>query len=89
MKELLLVLWLIIIFATSLIETYYMPRYDGGYLLLFPSVIYTYTKLNKFGAWFVFILLAIVNPLMFIVKISYLLVRLLIAGIKYIFTVGR
>lgn len=89
MKELLLVLWLIIIFATTLIETYCMPRYDGGYLLLFPSVIYVYTKLNKFGAWFVFILLAIVNPLMFIVKISYLLVRLLIAGIKYIFTVGR
>ena len=89
MKELLFALWLIIIFATTLIETNYMPRYDGGYLLLFPSVIYEYTKLNIFGAWFVFILLAIVNPLMFIVKISYLLVRLLIAGIKYIFTVGR
>lgn len=89
MKELLFALWLIIIFTTTLIEANCMPRYDGGYLLLFPSVIYEYTKLNKFGAWFVFILLAIANPLMFIYKISYLLVRLLIAGIEYIFTVGR
>ncbi len=89
MRELLFALYLIIIFATTLIEMNCMPRYDGGYLLLFPSVIYEYTKLNKFGAWFVFILLAIVNPLMFIIKISYLLVNLLIAGIKYIFTEDR
>lgn len=54
-----------------------------------PEAIYRYTKLNKFGCWFLFILISIISPFGFVMKIGSFIGQKIWCFIKYIFTVGR
>ena len=89
MDNIFLATFLVVFAVASLIEIICMPRYKDEFMLIFPYTIYTHTKLNWFGAWFIFILISIINPILLIIKLLFVGFKLLIYGIKYIFTVGR
>ena len=57
--------------------------------IIFPSSIYRCTKMNWFGCWFLYILLAILSPLVFICKWLVIGMYYLTKWIKWLFTVGR
>lgn len=56
---------------------------------MFPSDIYESTKLNWFGCWFLYILLAVCSPWFFGFKMLAITGYYIGVGIKYLFTVGR
>lgn len=54
-----------------------------------PKSLYENTKMNKFGCWFVFILISIISPGFFVIKIIGEIGFYTVEFIKFIFTVGR
>lgn len=54
-----------------------------------PANIYAYSSLNKFGCWFLFVLVSILSPVGLIIKIGSFFINQICNFTKYIFTVGR
>ena len=52
------------VFIEAMIASACMKSYSGCYFQVKPSMLYKATKLNKFGSWFVTILIRILNPVM-------------------------
>ena len=54
-----------------------------------PRALYDNTKMNWFGCWFIFILIGILSPLVFSLKILAFVCVKVCMGIVWLFTVGR
>jgi hypothetical protein len=88
-----LVIALFVWFGLGLIiEGAIAEKYTDEILIWFPKVFYDAVKMNWFGSWFCFILLIVVNPFGFFLKLCvYLMICICYAAelIKWLFTVGR
>lgn len=70
MWKIVLIAVLIVSLLTIVIE---LAASLSDHELIIPSVIKENTSMNWFGCWFCFILLGAVSPLLFIIKIFYIL----------------
>ena len=74
---------------TSGLEVYFMNVYFKGALILFPSSIYKVSKINWFGCWFIYIVMSILSPVLFIMKLFIMIMIILCDFVNWLFTVGR
>ena len=64
-----------------------LHMFDGE--IINPFMLYEYTSMNWFGCWCVFIFLSIISPIMFVLKIIYVIIVCVAALIVWLFTVGK
>lgn len=89
-------LFVIIIFTWcaigSVIEGVIADKITDDIAIFHPGELYKNTEMNWFGCWFCFILLAIISPFGFFIKLLlYFVVILFYVAefIKWLFTVGK
>ena len=76
----------------AVIEGAISDKLTDEILIFRPADFYESAKMNWFGSWFCFILLAIVSPFGFFIKLLLYFVVILFyiaEFIKWLFTVGR
>lgn len=91
MERFLLIMLLVIIWCiTGYIESNYIDY------TLTPLSLYKNTKLNWFGTIFIYLLISIASPILFLAKIIYktlfsvaFITVFIVRFIKWLFTVGR
>ena len=75
-----------------IIEAAITEKYTNEIIIWFPRVFYDDVKMNWFGSWFCFILLIVINPFGFLLKVClYIVIGITYIAefIKWLFTVGR